>query len=189
MVDKLKEWLNINELAEKTLIPDTSVRRYISKFPDFFQSKGGSRSKRYEDSGIKVLVRIKNLFDSGYETDQVDEVLRKEFPVIIDGNKVEESEEKASTPPLATVEDVEEIKAMLVRQQEFNERLLERLAEQERYIKNSLEKRDNQLIESLRTVQELKQAQIEVSSSVVDNDDKEDKESKPNFFQRLFGNK
>src|SRR3954462_15928408 len=124
----MKEYLSINQLAEQTLIPDTTVRRYIAKFPDFFHYKGGSRSRRYEDSGIKILKRIKDLYDQGYETDQADEVLRKEFTMIVDGDNVENSAEKPHTPALATVEDVTEIKELLKQQQEFNKLLLEKLS-------------------------------------------------------------
>jgi DNA-binding transcriptional MerR regulator len=174
----MKEWLSINQLAEQTLIPDTTVRRYIQKLPDFFHYKGGSRSRRYEETAIKVLSRIKDLYDQGYETDQVDEVLRREFSMIVDGDSVV-SDEKSHTPALATVEDVAEIKDLLKQQQEFNKLLLEKLASQEQYIKESLEKRDSQLMESLRTVQEEKKVMLETISTK--------EQTKPSFFKRLFG--
>ncbi|SFD03406.1 Protein of unknown function [Bacillus sp. OV322] len=173
----MKEWFSIIELAEKTNIPDTTVRRYISKFPNFFTHKGGSRSRRYEDTAVQVLVRIKNLFDEGYETDQVDSKLRNEFAVIIDDNNVVENDERVVTPTLATFEDMLEIKKALADQMEFNKLLLEKLNNQENYIKESLDKRDRQLMESLRTIQEEKKALVEVAAS----------KDKPSFFQRLFG--
>lgn len=174
----MKEWLNINELSEQTLIPDTTVRRYIQKFPDFFTYKGGSRSRRYESSGIKVLKRIKNLYDQGYETDQVDEVLRQEFPVIVDGDTVADNTEKAYTPTLATVEDVAEIKDALKEQREFNKLLLEKLDNQERYIKESIEKRDQVLMETMRVMQEERKAIQETASTK--------EEEKLSFWGKLF---
>lgn len=169
------------ELAEKTNIPDTTIRRYIAKFPDFFQVKGGSRSRRYEDTAIKVLVRIKNLFDNGYETDQVDAKLRHEFPMVVDGDKTEEPE--SHTPTLATAEDITEIKQALSQQSEalheFNKLLLEKLDQQQRYIDEKLEKRDQLLMESIRVSQEEKRALIEMAAS--------SNEKKKGFFTRLFG--
>lgn len=174
----MKEWLSINQLAEQTLIPDTTIRRYIVKFPDYFQHKGGSRSKRYEDTAIKVLIRIKSLYDEGLETEQVDGFLKSEFPLVIDGDKVEDKTlEKAQLPMLATAEDMTEIKEALNEQMKFNKLLLEKLSVQERYIKESLEKRDQLLIESIRAVQEEKKAILETAS---------EKENRLSFFQRLF---
>jgi DNA-binding transcriptional MerR regulator len=170
----MKDWLSIVELAEKTSIPDTTIRRYISKFPDFFIHKGGSRSKRYEDTAIKVLVRIKNLFDEGYETDLVESKLKNEFALIIDDNR---RAEKNDTAVLATAADLLEIKEALAEQKEFNKLLIEKLSIQETYIKESLEKRDRLLMESLRIIQEDKKAQAEVAAAY----------KKPGFFQRIFG--
>jgi DNA-binding transcriptional MerR regulator len=176
---KVRQWLTITELAEQTNIPDTTIRRYIAKFPDFFTFKGGSRSRRYEDTAIKVLVRIKNLYDAGYETDQVDAFLRKEFAVIIDGDKEVEDNDKA-TPTLATAEDIADIKQALQQQQEFNKQLLEKLEQQERYIKESLEKRDRQLMESLKIMQEERKALIEAAAT---------SKERASFWSRLFGGK
>ena len=152
----MKEWLNINQLAEHTNIPDTTIRRYITKFSTFFIHKGGARSRRYEDKAVKVLIRIKQLYDEGHESDEVDNVLRREFAMVIDGDKAEESFEKSSTPALATAEDMAEIKEALKQQQEFNKLLIEKLAEQERYIKEILDNQDQLLSESVKLIQEQK---------------------------------
>lgn len=171
----MKEWLNINELAEQTNIPDTTIRRYISKFSTFFIHKGGARSRRYEDKAVKVLIRIKQLYDEGHESEEVDNVLRREFAVVIDGDKGEELFEKSSTPALATAEDMAEIKEALKQQQEFNKLLIEKLAEQERYIKEVLENQDQLLLESVKVIQEQKSL-LESATTT----------EKVSFFKKLF---
>lgn len=173
----MTEWLNIQELADQTNIPDTTIRRYISKFSTFFIFKGGARSRRYEDTAVKVLIRIKQLYDNGHESEEVDNTLRKEFAVIIDGDK-EETFEKASTPALATADDMAEIKEALKQQQDFNKLLIEKLVDQERYIKESLEKRDHLFLESIKAIQEEKRTLLETTST---------EEKKPSFFKRFFG--
>jgi len=177
----MKEWMNINELAERTLIPDTTVRRYISKFSTYFFSKGGARSKRYEDSGVKVLIRIKQLYDDGFESDEVDRVLKKEFAVVVDGDNEQEQTAKPVTPTLATVEDIAKIMDALKQQQDFNKLLIDKLANQDKYIRESMEKRDNLLLESLRAIQDEKLAIAETTAS---NEGKDEK--KPSFFSRIF---
>jgi len=188
---ELKEWLTIAELAERTAIPEPSVRRYLKIFSDFFTYKGGSRGKRFEETAAKVLIRIKQLYDEGYQKDGIIGFLRKEFPMIISDDNVTDSENKDATPTLATVEDMEEIKQALAeqrefnkQQQEFNKVLIQKLSEQESYIKESLQKRDQQLIESMR--QGLKEQQA-VSEMIAASVQEKKASTKRSFWQRLFG--
>ena len=154
------KWLSINELAKQTGIPDTTVRRYIAKHSDFFKSKGGTRSKRYEATAVSLLLEIKKLYDEGMETEQVFVAVRGKYPLIQD------SEKPIEPPALATGEDMAFIKSALLEQQAFNKALVERLEQQDRYIKESLEARDAMLIESMRLTLESKK--------------------QPSFLQKLF---
>lgn len=167
----MKEWLTINELSERTGIPDSTIRRYITKFSDFFVVKGGNRSKRYEDTAVEVLLRIKDLYDKGYETEQTYNALLKVFPQIIDP---EETEESSSLPALATSDDIIEIKQMLKAQQEFSNRLLDRLSKQEEYIRNSLERRDQRLMQAITDSMNERKLLLE------------SKQEDKSFWQRLF---
>ncbi|QDZ88696.1 MerR family transcriptional regulator [Priestia megaterium] len=213
----MKEWLSVKELAEKTTIPENTVRRYIDRFNDFFTSHNGNRSKRYEKSALKILAHIKNLYDGGYKTEQIDIELRKDFAVTIDGGNVVEDGENAvtqTTSALATNEEFAEMKKMLqqqgeamaeqrellAQQQEFNKLLVEKLTQQETYIKETLqyqkevlekqnkaiEKRDNQLMESVRDIQEERRAMqkaLEETATAIAKVEN----NKPSFLQRLFG--
>ncbi|MCL6573879.1 MAG: helix-turn-helix domain-containing protein [Bacillus sp. (in: Bacteria)] len=178
----MKKWLTIIELSEKTNIAESTVRRYIQKFPDFFISKGGSRSKRYEDTAIKILVRIKNLFDSGYESDMVDSTLRSEFAMVVDGGN-KEDRESTSTPRQDTARDILEIKhalkeqaEALKQQQEFNKLLVEKLKEKEERDKEYYKRFD----ETIRRVREEKQAILQIAVA-------QEQEKKKGFLARLFG--
>ena len=177
---KMKEWYSITELAEKTEIPEPTVRRYITKFQPYFISKGGSRAKKYDSSAIDILKRVKKLFDAGYETTGVAEVIKHEFPVIMSDKEKAGMDKKPNLPTLATAEDVAELKQTLAEvnqklsnQEEFNALLIQRLADNERFIKESLENRDQLLIEKLSQEEEKK----EVASAA---------EKKTGLFQRFF---
>lgn len=137
----MKEWLTINELASSTGIPDTTVRRYIAKFSVFFVSKGGSRGKRYESSGVAVLVQIKDLYEKGLETEQVANELSGNFPIII------KSEEPAKLPAIATSDEITEVKQALVELKLSNDALLEALRERDEDIRRLLEESRTQLLE------------------------------------------
>lgn len=135
----MKEWLSINELATKTGIPDTTIRRYIAKLSDFFVSKGGSRSRRYDSSAIEVLSQIKDLYDKGLETDQVANELGKTFPMVV------KTEEPPKLPAIAT--ELTEIRSAIVELKLSNDELLETLRTRDELIRELLETNKNQLLE------------------------------------------
>lgn len=173
----MKEWYSITELAEKTEIPEPTLRRYITKFQPYFISKGGSRAKKYDSSAIDLLKRIKKLFDVGYETTGVAEVIKNEFPVIMSDKDLTETDQKPNLPTLATAEDMVEIKQALKDQQEFNKLLIQKLGEQERSFKEALESRDQLLLERLTEKEEAKEGK-EVAAGPA--------EEKKGFFRKLF---
>lgn len=178
----MKEWYSITELAEKTEIPEPTLRRYINKFQPYFISKGGSRAKKYDPSAIDILKRIKKLFDAGYETAGVAEVIRHEFPVITNDNNDSEIAGNPLVPTLATSDDVMEIKQALAEQREFNKLLLQKLADQERFIKESLEQRDQVLLEKLAEKEQGKVTEEESATPPVAKTE----EPKKGFFKRFF---
>ena len=63
---------------------------------------------------------------------------------------------------LATLDDIVE---QLEQQKEFNKMLMEQLEQQQKYIEQRLDKRDSQLIESMRNSMDQRQAMIEAAAS------------------------
>jgi len=174
----LKDWYTVGELAEKTGIAEPTLRRYIAKFHPYFISKGGNRAKKYEATAITILTRIKTLYDAGYETAGLADVIRHEFPVIINDNQLGETHESHSTPVLATNEDVAELKKVLTevnqklaRQEEFNTLLIQKLEDQNHFIKESLENNPPLFLEKTTDEEEAVQPA---------------KESKKGFWNRFF---
>lgn len=172
----VEEWYTVGELAEKTGIAEPTIRRYIAKFHSYFISKGGNRAKKYDATAVPILVRIKALYDAGYETAGLADVIRHEFPVIMSGNKRGETEGNQYTPALATTEDVAELKKTLTevnqklsKQEEFNALLIQKLEDQNRFIKESLENRTPLFLEK-----------------TTDEEAKPAKEPKKGFWGRFF---
>lgn len=170
----MSEYLTISELEEKTGIPNSTCRRYLSTFEAFFLTKGGNRLKKYEERAVDVLLRIKQLYEDGGSKDEIHKALLNDFPLVVSGDKEDGEEQQTSiVPTLATGEDIESIKIALQQQEKFNEELLKRLDQQAEYIKKSLESRDQALLTAIR---ESQQAKIEATPT------KEEK----GFFSRLF---
>lgn len=191
----MKKYYTIKELAKETGIAESTARRYISNFEDFFTYQGGSRSRKYEETAIKVLARIKILFDSGYETTGVHAALMAEFPLIVDDDQAEQD---SKAPALATAADVEEIKEQLKQYKEFNRVLIERLDNQDR----KLEERDRQLLETLEALKQQTMAlaepreekseevaEVETEAKEETKEETAEKQEKPSLWQRIFNNK
>ena len=76
---------------------------------------------------------------------------------------------------------IEDIVKELQELKEVNRQLTERVQEQEKFIKESLEKRDRQLMESLNHALEFRQARIEAAIA--------EKETQKGFFSRFLSKK
>ncbi|MCM3165104.1 DUF3967 domain-containing protein [Metabacillus litoralis] len=75
---------------------------------------------------------------------------------------------------------IEQQEERFEKQEQFNRTLLERLDQQQKYIEERLNQRDETLIQSLREVQETKKL-------IAAAEEKRDEENKKGFLQRLFG--
>jgi DNA-binding transcriptional MerR regulator len=129
----MTEWYSVPELAKETGIPEPTLRRYLANFPTYFISKAGARGKRYDTAAIDILKRIKQLFDSGYETAGVSEVIANEFPMIMEDNEKAEMSGGFNKPGLATSEEIAKV-------MEFNKQLLQENRELKELFKMFLQK-------------------------------------------------
>lgn len=149
----MSNYLTITEIAEQTDIPNSTCRRYLASFEPFFSVKGGSRLKKYESDAVNVLMRIKKLYDEGLETHEIFDVLKNEFPLVVNSEEQQETSEKTPTvPTLATSQDIEEIKEALEEQKQFNHVLLKEMKQQHLYYEKKFDelKYDREFVHSLR---------------------------------------
>lgn len=77
--------ISLQELSELTGIPYTTVARYTKTFELFFSKKKQGRKLFFlKDESIKVATKVKLLYESGYKTEQIHEILEEKFNPIID---------------------------------------------------------------------------------------------------------
>ena len=79
VVDGKKTMLSLPELARKSDIPESTCRRYISQFPDYFTSSGSGRVKKYYPESVHALQTIKRMYDQGKNKADILEVLTGNF--------------------------------------------------------------------------------------------------------------
>jgi len=105
------QWLSSAELAEISGIPLSTARRYISRFDIFMRGDDRVRNRRYHPDMVVVLTRIKSLYDAGSQTDEIKDILAREFAMTI----TTEDEDDIPPPvaPYATKEDIDKLYTMI----------------------------------------------------------------------------
>lgn len=139
------EKLKVGEVAK--LIGETEhiIRNWIRDFRDHVPlEKGDNGYNLFTQESIQVLQTIKQLNrERGYSTKQI----RMHF-------LNHHHQEKTVVVP---EEDLKQIKDMLSQQRDFNQALIQRMDDQQKYIESSLQVRDRQLMQTIRALQDSKQ--------------------------------
>lgn len=129
----MDKMLSVSELSKITEIPESTVRRYISKFDTYFRCDSRGKSKKYHQESIEVLGRIASLYGEGYQAHEIDSLLSTQFSFTVT------DQPDTTTQPPATIErQFEEFKSQ---QAEFNRQLLEKIEQQNELIQKLLEER------------------------------------------------
>ncbi|MCM3251992.1 MerR family transcriptional regulator [Priestia aryabhattai] len=147
----MTKWLSVKELSEETNIPISTIRRYIDKFQYFFIQKEDHRPKQYEAAAVTVLLKIKQLYDEGYQAEEINESLQKEFSLTASEDQaavsLEEAEDKEDIENTAETADQPEADDQ---QPTPSELPVQPSPQQEPDTKQILQEKDKQLIQSLR---------------------------------------
>ncbi|MFP3668265.1 MerR family transcriptional regulator [Priestia sp. SIMBA_032] len=147
----MTKWLSVKELSEETNIPISTIRRYIDKFQYFFIQKEDHRPKQYEAAAVTVLLKIKQLYDEGYQAEEINESLQKEFSLTASEDQaavsLEEDEDKEDIENTAETADQPEADDQ---QPTPSELPVQPSPQQEPDTKQILQEKDKQLIQSLR---------------------------------------
>lgn len=139
----MEEWLSVSQLSKMLEIPETTTRRYLNNFEEYFRSEQIGRGKKYHPSSIEILQRIAMLYDSDRETIEIKKILADEYAF-----ELEETNDTTTQPPAYDIPG--KFEEFQRKQEEFNKKLLERLQEQQKYIKQLADNRDASIHELKR---------------------------------------
>lgn len=78
------ELLALSDIAKRTGIPAPTARRYASLFKDFLSGRRLGRMTRYPEEALAVFHRIGELYAEGRITNEIEDILRREFPRTIE---------------------------------------------------------------------------------------------------------
>lgn len=132
-------------------IPETTVRRYLNHFEEYFRLEQRGRGKKYHPESMEIIERIALLYSKDYETLEIKDILSKEFAFTINNSNQSDA---ATKPPTHNVQ--KEFEAFKQQQEEFNKQLLSKLQEQQDYIKSSIEERDKNLLTAIEVQEDTK---------------------------------
>lgn len=159
------EWFTVAETEKETNIPHQTIRRYIKTHGHHLILKKKHKSYFINGRSIKVILEIRNLYSQGKTSEEVDNLLSKSGVPMTFDISVDREHVSISVPDtlLELKNDMNNLLDKFNEQEKFNQLLLQKLAEQNEFIKNQqkyiddrLSKRDEQLMFSLKEVLETK---------------------------------
>lgn len=146
-----------------TDIAESTIRKYAlllekTGWP-FLRNENGYRV--FTEKDIFIFNEFKNLSKKNVPVDDIAKILTSKHKNAMseaDTNNSETIDTQGISPDMlkALLEKVDTLLQENEQQKQFNHELLKRLDQQSRYIEKSLEKRDQQLLASIREVQEIK---------------------------------
>lgn len=161
--------LKISELARKSGLADSTARRYVEQFKEYFPSKQEGRTRLYSDDGVDTLKEIARLFSQGLNVDQVRSQLMQEHSQTI------EAEETALTLTLRERE---------LQSREALAQALQSLADQKEKLLE-LDRTDKALAEKNQKLEQ----EISGLRDRLDKLEEEQKQQQISWWSRLLGKK
>lgn len=75
------ELLTLTEISKKLDIPESTVRFYRDKFPEFIPMVGEGRKKRYKPQALEIIKTIAELLRKNQTAEEIAERLRLDYPI------------------------------------------------------------------------------------------------------------
>lgn len=92
MVGSVDEnWITLPQIARELGVGDSTARRWATAFTEFLTARGSGAARRFHTKARTILIRVQQLYERGYSTDQVRETLRREFSATVEAVAVPES--------------------------------------------------------------------------------------------------
>lgn len=135
------DWLSVAQLSKTLNIPETTTRRYLNNFEEYFRSEQIGRGRKFHPGSIEILQRIALLYGDDYETADIKRILADEYPFTVEDS----NRDTATHPPAYDISG--KLDVFQEQQEEFNKQLLRLLQEQQNYIRELVATRETDIQE------------------------------------------
>ncbi len=173
-----EEYLTVSEMARRAGLAESTARRYIKNYSEFFSTREEGQRVYYAAEGVQILTEAAKLFNKGLTAGQVRESLAGGFAAAYD------VESEVAAALVDRTENRESMVAMMERQTKAMETISKAFAEMEwaRQDKENLQRQLEQERETRqREAAELK-ARMERLESFLSDEGELDK---PGVWQKL----
>ena len=148
----------VSQLAKAAGLPDSTARRYVENFKEFFDSRQQGRKKLYNEEGAETLKEIAYLYEQGLTTEQTREELARHYSQNIEAETREVATRKNSQGE--ELQGLAEAVKYMAEQQARTNELLERfIAEREQAREEELAELKERLAKLEGHREELQQAE------------------------------
>ena len=146
-----QEFLTISELARRSGLAESTTRRYIKTFKEFFNTRKEGQRVLYGADGLDILKRVAELYSKGLTTYQVKERLTGAYTAyheVEDNSIVDTTRETESRERLTSIlerladykDDTERIRRELEKERETREKHEAELHKQIQGLREELER-------------------------------------------------
>ena len=74
------ELRRISEISKESGIPESTVRRWITRFHHYFNTRKIGKTIYYHPDSIELIKRLKGFYDAGRNAEEIEEILSIAFP-------------------------------------------------------------------------------------------------------------
>jgi DNA-binding transcriptional MerR regulator len=163
-----QKWISISEIAIELHIPENTARRYANLFKDYLIDKTFGRTTKYSESALDTVRSISNMYQKGLSTQEIKQQLDTSHPK---NYEIEPQNQVTTTIPpqelmnklndalqqiASSTEQIAKFEEHRLKQDELNRAMIEKMAQQQEYIANSIQTRDEMLMKTIREIMNMK---------------------------------
>lgn len=145
-----EKWVSVAELAKLALVPESTTRRYLSRYDQFFRYDERARGKRYHPESVAVISLIQTMYGEGMEAEEIEQALAKQFPINVVTDHSLTTTDHPPAPMVATRSDLEAVLSELLTVREELASLRQENRELHKELDNRMDERDRRLMEAMQ---------------------------------------
>lgn len=95
----METWISVKDLSDLAGVPESTARRYVRAFSQFFRFQELGRVVKYDPECATILEEISKMYSLGMDSERIADTLADRHPIILD-YKLDDNHHEL--PPVAT---------------------------------------------------------------------------------------
>lgn len=161
-------WLSVTEIAEKTNIPKSTIRRYLIHHNHCLQVEKRKRGYFMAEKSIPIIYKIRDLYIAGKQAEEIDQFLIQINNSSIT-SPVEESRNLTNNEVLSSMnQTITELKETIEKQKELLSDVVQMLGRTYKEKEDEIKQLNNQidmLLAQIRVMKEAEEAREQIAAA------------------------